>query len=353
MDIVHGNDFTWRSFLEADAELVRKPLVMANATILVPELNGSLQIIVRPGLDKDEDIGNTYSLQGGRWANQPNKLANFLGPQALGGFGVPYNWDHPRGDTDDTHFGFRWSGSVGQVEYAIAYLHTLNLDPVVNTVFNPYGAIPRNGFAEFVYTEIDLVGGDFNYYIAPLDIVVRGEIAYTMEQPFNIGTNFFGGALPGFGGIKEKDTIRMMLNFDRQVKWFAKLVRSYRPAFLSCQIFDTWILNHKRSDDLVATAGYGLGTKEHSILFTAILGWNYNLDRVSPGIVFGYDATNDGGMLIPNIKFIKGDHWRLYIEYAMFWDDADKSLGEIEDNTSLFGYFANNDQLYVRLTYQF
>lgn len=351
MDLIHGNDYTWRSFLEGDAELVRKPLILVNSITQFPEVNGSLQVIVRPGLDRNRDIGNTYELRGGRWASQPNKGVDFLGVE---GFDIPYNYDFEDGDADDPNYGIRWTGMSRGIEYSLSYLHTLNLDPVVNSSLAPYKEMPDdNKFAEFIYPEIDLVGFTANYYNEKLDTVFRTEVAYIWDTPYNVGRFFGGGSLPGFGGVKEKDTVRWMVNFDRNISWFADLVRSYRPAFLSVQLFDTWVVNHDDDDDLVYTAGYSAPVKEHSFLFTAILSWNYMLDDVSPSLVYGYDLTNGGGMFIPGIKFTKGDHWRLIVEYDMFWDKDSKSSGEIEDGTTIFGYFHNNDQLYARLTYQF
>jgi hypothetical protein len=48
-----------------------------------------------------------------------------------------------------------------------------------------------------------------------------------------------------------------------------------------------------------------------------------------------------------------GDNWRLRLEYDLFLEDSSKLPGEIEKDTALLGYFANNDQFYIRLTYQF
>ena len=48
MDIIHGYDLRWRSFLETENEELRKPLIMANVEIDVPELNGSLQLFIAP-----------------------------------------------------------------------------------------------------------------------------------------------------------------------------------------------------------------------------------------------------------------------------------------------------------------
>lgn len=353
-DLIHGFDFTWRSFLEPENELVRKPLILGNAQIQVPEANGSLQLIFRPGWDDHDMIGNTYDLRGGRWANQPNKGFDFLTPNPAIEFpGVPFNYRHPDADADDPGFGARWSGRAGGFEYSLAYLKSLNLDPVVNSVFNPWVQAPENGFAEFIHPEIDMVGGTLNYYVAPLDIVMRTEVAYTIGQPYNVGTEFLGGALPGFNGIKEKDTMQLMFGFDRVFSWVQDVFGASRPGFFSAQLFDKWVVNWEEADDLVALAGYGAPLSRHDAILTGILGWNYLNDRINPTLAVGSGVSNGGGFVIPSVEFVLRDHWRFKLEGDVFFDDGSKLPGEVEQETTLFGYFANNDQLYARLTYQF
>lgn len=353
-DLMHGFDFRWRSFLEPENELLRKPLTMANAQIQVPEVNGALQLVFRPGLDPDDQMGHTYDLRGGRWANQPNKGFDFLTPnEAIEFPGVPFNYEHPDADPDDPGYGARWSGRAGGFEYSLSYLKTLNLDPVVNSVFNPYVQAPSNEFAEFIHPEIDMVGGTLNYYLAPLDIVMRTEAAYTIDQPYNVGTNFLDGALPGFNGIKEKDTMQLMFGFDRIFSWVEDVFGASRPGFFTAQVFDQWLVDFDEADDLVALAGYGAPIKRHNAIVTGILSWNYRNDRINPTLAAGASVSNGGGFLIPSIEFVLRNHWRFKLEGDVFFDDGSKLPGEVEMGTTLFGYFANNDQLYARLTYQF
>jgi hypothetical protein len=346
MDIIHGFDFTWRSFLEVENEQLRKPLILGNLQIEIPKAKGSLQLLVRPGWDRDKDIGNTYDLFGGRWANQPNKGVNFLE-------GVPYNWHHSSGDTDDPNYGFRWYGTLGKVEYSLAYYKTLNLDPVVNTIFNPFGDAPLNGFGEFIYPEVDMYGVSLNYYWPAPDMVIRTEISMTADQPYNIGTNFFDGALPGFGGVVQKNTVRTMLALDKQMRWAQKVLGASRPAFFNFQLFDTWLTDFDKNDDIVALAGFGAPINAHTTILTVILGWNYKNDRINPTIAAGVDATNGGGFVIPSVEFAWGNHWRLRLEADLFFNSGSKLPGEVEQDTYLFGYFANNNQLVSRLTFQF
>lgn len=347
MDIVHGFDYTWRSFLEPENEELRKPLIMLNTIIQVPSADGALQILVRPGLDRDRDIGNTYDLFGGRWANQPNRGVDFID-----GAGVRYNYDHKEGDTDDTTYGFRWTGLAGNFNYSIGYLESFNNDPVVNTVFNPFAGEIREPFAEFIYPKISTLGFTLSTYSKATDAVWSAEFAYTKDKPFNIGTNFFGGILPGFGGVIEKDTLRSMLRMDKQVD-FSRVLGTSRPSLFSVQLFDSWITGFKKGEDIVDLAGYGAAKKEHSTIATLLVLMNYKNDQINPAIAAGYDLSYGGGFFIPSVEFAMGDHWRLRVEADLFFDDGNKQPGEVENGTNLFGYFANNNQLSARLTYQF
>ncbi|MGB9498380.1 MAG: DUF1302 family protein [Dissulfuribacterales bacterium] len=356
LDIVNGYDSRWRTFLEPENEQRRKPLIMANLTTELPELDGSFQFLFRPGWDRDKDIGNSYDLYGGRWANQPNKGNNFLAPTV-----TPYNLDHKKGDQDDPCYGIRWSGVVGDVEYTLNYLHWFSGDPVLNPSETTFGALgakhykeePKGGLGDLIFKQVDIAGFTVNYYVAPLDIIVRCETSYTWDAPYNYGKNFGGGALPGFAGVKEKDTVRLMGAFDKDVDFPQWMLGSYRPGFLSMQVFDTWIMDYKDDDDLVYNVGYGKRREEHETIVTAILSWYYDYDQIVPQVAGGLDTRGGGGFFIPSVKFAYGNNWRLLVEYDMFFGGHSKKAGEIEDDCAIFGYFDHNDQLYLRLTYQF
>lgn len=360
MDVVHGFDYSWRSFLEVENEELRKPLILANMRIQVPEANGSLQAFIRPGWDGGKDIGNTYDLFGGRWANQPNKGVNFFAPSGLPA-PLParltyYDYRHPAGDKDDVTGGLRWSAKAGGIHYSIAYLKTLNNDPVVNPSAliggTPYKVAPKGLLGDFIYPEIDLVGVTANGYSQTLDAVLSTEIVATRDAAFNTGSNFLGGALPGFASVIRKNTLLTMLRADKQLN-LSRLIGTSRPSFFSLQLFNTRVLNFKESDDIVYLAGFGLKRKQDSALLTTILAMNYNNDRINPTIAGGWDVTYGGGFFIPSVEFVFGDAWRLRVEADLFFDQGNKKPGQIENSTSLMGYFANNDQLVFRLTRQF
>lgn len=354
MDVIHGYDFSWRTFLEAENQYLRKPLTMANAQVRMP--GGQLQLIWIPGddINSEDQYGNTYDLRGGRWALQPNKGFDFLTG------GVPYNYHHSEGDSDDDHYGVRWTGMTGPVEYSLAYFYGNRQDPVLNSAADPYeGEAPQNEFAEFIFPKEHMIGGTMNYYFRPLDMVLRTELAYIFDRTYNVGqdaSEVFAG-IPGFDGIEEYDTVRSMIGFDKPMSWVKPLLGARKDGFFSMQLFTTTLLDYDRGkdeDNIVRLAGYGAGHYEYDSILTGILGWNYAGDTVNPQLAGGVQVNNGDFFVIPSCQFVLSDRLRLYTEYAMFFPGSNyKEPGEVETDTQLIGWFENNDQLYVRLKYVF
>lgn len=347
-DLIHGFDFRWRSFLERENDELRKPLVLLNAKFDMPEAGGALQVVVRPGrLNRDRDIGNTYDLSGGRWALQPNKGVDFLAPGAL-----RYDYRHPQGDTSDVTGGVRWSGIAGPVNYAVSYLKTYNPNPVVNSAFAPYGKTPTGPLGDFIYPKIDVIGASASGEITAIDAVLNGEIAFQRDVPYNVGSNFFGGALPGFGGIMRKNVVVSSIRLDKQLRLQDWLGTS-APSFASIQLFDTWIRNFRRSDDLVELVGYGAPVKEHTTILSGFITFTYQHGNITPQLAFGTDLSNGDAFLIPSVEFKWGNHWRLVAEADLWFPKHQKRPGQIEAKAHPLGGFAHNSQLLLRATYQF
>lgn len=347
MDLVNGFDKRWGPVLE-DLEDTRKPLIMGNFMVNVPELDGGLQVLVRPGLDRFKDIGNTIDFSGGRNAGQPNRGTDTLSV-------VNYDYKHPDGDMRKTTGGLRWTGIAGPVSYSLAYLKTFNANPVYNPIFNPFKKVPSGLLGDFIYPEIDVYGASVTGYSPAVDGVLSAELAYTRDAPFNIGTNgCFGGLvpIPGCGGIIKKDTIRSMLRMDKSLK-LNSLIGSIDPAFFSVQLFDTWIRDFNSNDDIVAAVTYGKGMKKHSTMLTVILGLNYDYNNINPTLALAADLSYGGGLVVPAIEFVLGDKWRLKAEADIFLYKHDKQPGEIENQTAGFGIAAHGNQLIFRVSRQF
>lgn len=376
LDVIHGYDNRIRSFLEPENEDVRKPLWMVNVTERFDSVDGTLQMLYIPGrMNSAKTRGNSYDLEGGRWANNPNKGITF--ESASFGADVPYNYDHKSADMDDASYGLRWKSMAGEWEYSLGWFHGPSQNPVINPnpnnplgVGNAASGLPFKGaykgdyrsdpgstVGELIYPFVDVFGITANRYLESVDAVFSTEISYIPNSPYNVGLQAGekGGCafFPGFCGITEKDVVKTMLRMDKQLA-LQNYLGTSRPSFFSVQLFNTWIANYDRKEEVVNTAGFSGRAKEFSTIATAILATNYDNDRINPSLAVGTDLTYGGSFMVPSVEFAYGNNWRVRVEADLFFnDERQKRALTGFNNTNLFGFFDGNDQLAVRLTYQF
>ncbi|WP_461517918.1 DUF1302 family protein [Porticoccus sp.] len=385
MDVVHGYDYRGRLFYENNEEW-RKPLMLFNFNLDLAEYGGSLNWFIRPGWDRKEDMGSNYNIEGGRWIPHPYRGVDFTQ------FTNAYNTGHDSADWDDMTYGIRWNGTWGSVGYSLAYLKTFNAAPVMNPkelrgsfgIPNDAGAPTSYGgeepmggltsgvgpgtsiLGDWIYPEIDVFGFTMNYFSMALDSTLSAEIAYIPNKPFNYG--YLTSDLPGWQGIREKDVLNVMLRIDKEFKWMDAL-GTHRPSLSSIQIFDTIILGHDDDDEIVEFASFGARKKEHTVYVTLFTLMNFNRDTINPSFVIGTDATNGGGFAIPAVEFVWGDDWRLKVEADLWWNEGDVKktcdaacvsageghalLGKRENSAAFMDWFAEDNQVVVKLTRQF
>lgn len=390
LDVVHGFDYRWRSFLEPENEELRKPLNLARMMIQVPEAKGSFDMFIRPGLDRQEDIGNTYDLGGGRWASQPAKGASFF-------YATGYNYRSEGADVRDITGGIRWQGQAGGINYSVAALRSFNGDPVFNpcpanmqylyngpgssgafstfkqtpahcgTNYNPFqpgGVQPE--FGDWIFPSTNIFGVTASGYSELADAVFSTEIVYQTDRSYNYGLQQGGrfgyNIIPGSFGIIQKDILMTMFRMDKTVD-LTKLLGTGRPSFASVQLFNTHITAFDEKDEIVQLAFWSRAMPRDSAILTGILALNYANDRVNPTIAAGWDATNGGGFIIPSVEWVLGDNWRLRAEIDLFFPRGNEKTSYVDPATfawiesgrgaSLMGYLANNNQALIRLTRQF
>ena len=413
MDVVHGYDFRQRLFYENNEEW-RKPLFLFNFVYEVHEWDGMLNFYIRPGLDRAEDMGSNFNIEGGRWIPTPYRGVDFTQVTDA------YNEDHNKGDWDDWTYGIRWNGRWGSAGYSLSYMKTFNPSPVLNpnlrlnaggdlAAFGEYygvgdstavgfnvGGMPTDvalqGYGddyrgdkllgEWLYPEIDVFGFTVNYFSMAMDSTLSAEVAFIPNKPYNFGQ--LQSDLPGWGGIVEKDTLSVMLRIDKEFKW-QQILGTHRPSLSSIQLFDTWIINRKKDDEIVEFASFGEQKSEHTVFLTLFTLLNYTRDTINPSLVVGTDLTNGGGFVIPAVEFVWGNDWRLKVEADLWWNDGDRKkvcgkadnngnaaalgqdlgvsgcdktvgddlLGVRENDASFMDWFARDNQLVFKLTRQF
>ena len=393
LDVVHGFDYSWRSFLEVENEELRKPLVILRSQIQVPEAKGSLDVFVRPGWDRDGDIGNTYDLAGGRWASQPTRGASFL-------YATSYNYHSKGADQDDVTGGIRWQGIAGPVNYSVAWINTFNNDPVANPcpanlallgttgavsfkqapvacgfVQTPYtgGVAGQPQFGDWIFPKTNIFGATASGYVPAVDAVFTMELGYQRDRSFNygfvnqgpVGTNLPGRTnfvAPGALGVIQKNTLTTMIRMDKQLD-LSNLIGTSRPSFSSIQLFNTRILNFNAAEEIVQLAYWGRARSKDSALLTGFIVMNYDNDRINPGLAAGWDVSYGGGFIIPSIEFVLGDKWRVKAEADLFYASGNEKQSYLSPTTFLYeeqgkgaglmGYFSKSNQAMIRVTRQF
>ncbi len=375
MDLVHGFDYRWRLFFENNEEW-RKPLFLVNFDLdLQDELGGSLNFFVRPGLDREDDVGSNFNIEGGRWIPHPYRGVDFTAFTA-------YNADHTDGAQDDPTFGFRWNSDFDSIGYSVAYMRTFNPQPIMNPCTTcgaadffagpgtryAYGEEATNQvLGDWIYPHINVFAVTANGYAQSIDSTLSAEVAFIPNKPYNFGV--LSGSLPGWAGVKEKDTLITMFRIDKEFK-LGKYIGTNRPSLSSIQLFDTWILDHRDSDEIVEFASFGAQKREHTAYLTIFSLLNFKRDTINPIFVVGTDLSNGGGFGIIGTEFVFGDDWRVKIEADLWWSDGDKKrvdtggsnlnpplaqdpLGVQENSASLFDWFADDNQLVLKVTRQF
>lgn len=372
-DLVHGFDYTWRSFLEPANEELRKANIMAKLNIDVPELDGGIEMFVRPGWDRKSDIGTEFDIYGSRWSTQSTAGVDFRNID-------PYNFRNREGDARDVTGGIRWTGLAHEINYSLSYLKTYWTSPMLNasSTLKLFGlpGVPSGvrtlghgdtvgAAGELIYPTVDIFGATASGYSDWADAVFSAEVAYIKDAPYQFLSGGKGGPLsqavaPGFDGIKKKDVLAWMLRMDKNIAATQQWLGTEKPMFFSLQLFDKWLQDYDKGERLLNAVGSGQRTNEHSFLLTGIFDLSYDNGRIKPNLVVGADLSYGGGFIVPSVTFELAKNWRWKVEYDKFWNDDIRNSSKCGypnaascDSQSLFGYFNKRDQLYTSLTYLF
>lgn len=375
LDVIHGQNFSWSPLLEEPDE-IRKPLILLNTTLSVPEANGSFQFVLRPGWDPARSLGSTWDLQGGR--ARPDGLAGFSSI-----YGAETDWDHPEGRKNKITYAMRWKGTAADLGYHASYVKAhYTRSPIVNTVLAPYVKAPVNnggGLLNFIVPIVDVFGAGLNGYVQGIDTVLSGELVYTKGEPFNVGsvggpvaTACLGaGLLPpflaanpefsslsGFCGVKRKNTVMSMVRAEKTFS--TQAMGSSGPTSVALQLFNTQILNFKAADELVVV-GYPDRVKENTTTGTLVVRTPWLGDKLSSTVAMGREFSNHGSFFAVALDYELGTHWRLRAELDTFRGKNSIGYGGVFTGPQLYnggaaglsGALDKNDRFVLRTTYQF
>jgi len=365
LDVIHGQNASWGMMLTEPDE-TRKPLILLNSTLSVPAADGSVQLVLRPGWDAYRNIGLSADVYGGR-------------SRPIGFKGWSSDFYNDYGDLNNKlTYALRWKGIAGGANYHLSYVHmpyVRNL--IANSVFAPYEKPPiGSGIANWIYPVVNTYGAGVNTYVQPADTVVTGEVVFTKNEPFNVGSvpggpssaaaclgpfNVpFATSFSGACGVKRKNTVMTMLRAEKSIKTMDTLGTS-SPMSANLQIFHTRIQGFNRADEIVQGVGYPNLVDKASTFASLILRAPFMADKFAPLFVVGRDFTNQGTLYILAADYELGTNWRFHAELDKFIGNSTVQMQTIPGvgylpvggASGIPGWLGDNSRFYLRATYQF
>lgn len=348
-NVIDGYDFSWRKFLDPEADQVRKPLIMVNMTYDFPRLNSHVQMLVRPPIGDPNWIGNTEPTFGGPWANDGSHGFNFVS-RNYSGLGV-YNYHYRDSNVNDPDYGLRWKGIANlfnhQLTYALMYYHGhggFYQDGTV--IYDPVHPGPGGNPLQMVFPFTDTVGGSVSGFIRSIGSVYRVGAAYTPNRKMSSDLN-------GDKAFTEEDAYNFFFGLDSSPH-LQKWLHTSNASLVSMQVFDWYIPGADEKDEIVRFDGSGYFAK-HNIITTIIFKNPYFFDNLNLGVIGMADLTEGGGMVIPTLDYKYRTHWRFHMEFdwAMGGGYSGRTGPGGTKIGSVFGSLRDDRQLFIRVGYQF
>ena len=361
MDIINPLDMR-RQFTTRDWSDIRIPQTMVKATYGIDPMNNSfLELLWNPGnieRDKiyfDTTMSNDYKSP---WTISNSQDLVGLQPLRAGGLVGIVEEDTPEWiNVNKSEFGARLGGEGGGWFLTLNYWQGFSKSPVVESNLTPLepflaslGGHPLFPPPPFQYLTFPLplpfkleylrervVGFTFNKATGLW--VWRGEFATYLDKHYN-KTGFTGiaGFMPDIT-VVERTLQASMLGFDykRLITW----LNPEKMFFISGQVFNHHIFDY---DEELRFGPYAQKPREDSYALSLLVNTEYHVGRIVPEVLVVYDAAATGWYIKPRVEFKYGQHWRPEIGALVFTGDQYELP---------FGELNNNDEIYVRLKYQF
>ena len=370
LDIIHGHNLTWGPLLE-EADETRKPLILLNTTLSIPEANGSLQLILRPGWDALRDNGSTWDIYGGR-----SRTIGYKGASSE----FRYDYAHPEGNLDNKlTYAMRWKGLAAGINYHLSYVKMPYVrNPIANSALAPYKQAPIGGLmANWIVPIVEVYGVGLNAYAPSIDTVLTAEIVNTRDEPFNVGSvpgasaacldllgpgtssAPFVTSFSGLCGVKRKSTLMTMLRAEKSLKT-NDILGTSSPMTAALQIFNTRIKAFDAAEGLIQSVGYPNRVDESSTFVSLVLRAPFMQDKLTPTIALGQDITNHGSLIAVAVDYELGTNWRLRAELDTFQGNSTVKIQNtpvghvpVGSASGMPGLLDGNSKFVLRATYQF
>ena len=385
LDVVNPSNTTWHLGPLESFEDTRIPLWILKALVDVPFMQGNLELLWVPGIDRPEDRVTVPLTFVGAWGLPVAPKQEFDSGLVIEEK-VPL---YPDDELRDSRMGARWKGTAGPVSYTMLYYYTHAVSPPIPTYVekNPVADPQTNLSDTKVYLEFPrqhIAGASLEYSIpSPIGTVFRIEAAYYPDKPYPMNSFLEPGRFPdGFRSWEpspdnpidakhgdpdyrirnyihheKRDTINyaVVLFRPNQIRW----LNPSNTIMTQFQVFQSIIPEGTEIEEeigskkevnenwhMVSIPGYDSSevTQVQTLFVGAIL-TSYFHGLFNPFLLGVYvHGDEPSGLFSARFNFVLGNHWRMeYGVNQLFGTDPYVNLG----------LFRDRDEVYGKIRYQF
>lgn len=242
---------------------------------------------------------------------------------------------------DRNEWGARVSAKIGPfLEITGSYFEGINSGPGIdlrNFIIHPLLGIPVPTSAAFTHPWTKTYGGTFSWYIPPVDLVLKGEIGTTVDQPIPLPAAAPDISFGPNGMVAKtyrlKEVTAGMLGVDKNVwaRWF-----SDSQLNLGFQWIHTYINGWESVFDQSTV-------KQDADLFSFLVNWYWYHGHINPQILVFYD-TQGTWMTRADVKWNITKNWYAGWQMQAFWGN--------QDAKSSFAPFIKTSEMTFKLGFQ-
>ena len=263
--------------------------------------------------------------------------------------------------TDDDRFGVRIGAMIGELQLYLAAYRKYSDAPAVRYI-QPmkYGFPSARPYLEKVIEPVDVYGGSFNYYLASVDSVLRGEFGYFKDTPLTYG-GLLGPAInaghpvplpPGFpssyyitsGDVHHHDVIKWGIAVDKDFVF--QTLNPWESFRTTVEFINRSIMDYDSKMTYPwpdPETGQPITVDRNDFSVVSVISTRYFDTKLNPRITLIYDISTQTFMCLPAIDFSNGGYLHFEIGYQF------TASGTYEG----MGYLKNNDEVTLKLTYYF
>ncbi len=357
LDVVNPTDSTWHFGPLESFEDQRIPLWMLKGLLWIPPLQGSLEVVWIPMLDRPEDTVTVPLTFVGAWGLPPVPAPDlFEGDDSVAPWKIRKKvFLYPGRDIENSRAGARWQGEIGNFTYTLVYFYTHQLSPPIPLyTYAQYGAGKEGVDVYLFFPRQHVAGMSLETALPyPLGTNLKFEAAFEPDRTYTLHSaensltdripyNAPNGDTYTFFHMKKKKVFSYAVSFQQPL--LLDFLNREQSVYVVAQFMHTWITDFDASDRLVEVPGYdGTLSSRHSFTVVGAIFTNYLHGLLSPRIV-GAWLPGNGGFLSAQLGVTLGDHWRFRVAWdGFFGDNPYKGVG----------LFRDRDEVNVTLKYQF